>query len=277
VDEQVYIPLQEKLLRRELQKAGLEQLPDSFDGYLHFITRVLELNRANRGIAIKFEAAYFRSLKFSDPSQPEAESVYNRYHAGGEPSAADYTLFQDFVFRYLLREAGRLNLAVQIHTSVGIGDFFSLENGNILNLESILRDPRYEPVRFVLLHGGLPYEHQAIWLAARNNVFLDSSLDELYLYPSEFKDELKYWLSIYPEKIVFGSDAFPFNDALGAEESYWLGVRSARQALAGALAELVSESAFSEEQAIKIAHGYLHDTAARLYQPSAGAPSALSR
>ena len=133
-----------------------------------------------------------------------------------------------------------------------------------------MRDPRYDAVRFVLLHGGFPYEHQAIWLTARKNVFLDSSLIEFYLYPSEFKNVLKYWLSTYPEKVVFGSDAFPFNEALGAEEGYWLAVHSAREALAGALAELVSEHAFGEQEAMEIAHGYLHDNAAALYHLAAG-------
>ena len=267
-DEQVYIPLQEKLLARELQQAGLQQLPKSFDGYLQFISRILELNRRHGAVSIKFEAAYFRSLKFSDPSEEQARAVYQRFRGSGVPPAAGYTLFQDFIFRYLLREAGRLNLAVQIHTSVGPGDFFNLENGNVLNLENVLRDPRYDSVRFVLLHGGFPYEHQAIWLTARKNVFLDSSLVELYLYPAEFKNVLKYWLSIYPDKLVYGSDAFPFNEALGAEECYWLAVHSAREALAGALAELVSEHAFTEQQALRFAHAYLHDTAATLYQPA---------
>lgn len=265
VDEQVYMPLQEKLLRRELRQAGLSSIPDSLDGYLAFVTKILELNRANGGIAIKFEAAYFRSLYFGDPSKPEVATVYEHYRKGGSPSPAEYTVFQDFIFRHLLREAGRLHLAVHIHTAVGIGEFFSLHNGNVLNLENVLRDPRYNAVTFVLLHGGLPYDRQAIWLAARKNVFLDSSLSDMYLYPSEFKEVLKYWLSIFPDKVSFGSDAFPFNDTLGAEEAYWLSVQSSREALAAALAELVSEHAFSREQAIRIAHGYLHDNAARLY------------
>jgi len=160
---------------------------------------------------------------------------------------------------------------VHFHTSVGIGDFFNLHNGDVLNFENVLRDPRYEQVTFVLLHGGFPNDRQAIWLAARKNVYLDSSLADLYLYPSEFKDVLKYWLSTYPDKVLFGSDAFPFNDALGAEEAYWLSVESSREALAAALAELVSEHAMSETQARQIARGYLHDNAAELYGGAARA------
>lgn len=265
-DEQVYIPLQEKKLKRELAQAGLEKLPGSLDGYLRFVSQIVERNQANGGIAMKFEAAYFRSLYFADPPREAAAAVYDRYVNGGIPSPADYTLFQDFVFRHLLHEAARLHLAVHFHTSVGIGDYFSLHNGNVLNLENVLRDPRYEGVTFVLLHGGFPYDREAIWLAARKNVYLDSSLADLYLYPSEFKNVLKYWLSTYPDKVLFGSDAFPFNDALGAEEAYWLSVESSREALAAALAELISEHALSETQALQIARGYLHDNAAHLYR-----------
>jgi hypothetical protein len=65
--------------------------------------------------------------------------------------------------------------------------------------------------------------------------------------------------------MMFGSDAFPFNDALGAEESFWLAANTSRTALAGALAELVSEHAISEDKALELAHLYLHDTAAKLY------------
>lgn len=265
-DEQVYMPLQEKKLKRELKQAGLQGLPAPLDGYLRFVTRILELDRDKGGIAIKFEAAYFRSLYFSDPPQAEAAAIYGRYRAGGMPKPGEYTVFQDFIFRYLVREAGRLHLAVHFHTAVGIGDFFNMHNGNVMNLENVLRDPRYDSVTFVLLHGGFPHDRESIWLAARKNVFIDSSLVELYLYPSEFKNVLKYWLTIFPDKVVFGSDAFPFNEALGAEESYWLAVESSRQALAAALAELVSEHAFSQQQAMNIARGYLHDNAARLYK-----------
>jgi uncharacterized protein len=266
IDEQTYIPLQEKQLRRELRTAGLDAPPATFDDYLKFVTRAVEADKRAGSIALKFEAAYFRSLSFSDPTRDQAAAVFKRFRSGGAPSEQEYAPFQDYVFRYLLMEAARLQLAAHFHTSVGIGDFFSLHRGNVLNLENILRDPRYEQVRFVLLHGGFPYDREAIWLASRKNVFLDSSLVDLYLYPSAFKLVLKYWLSIYPEKVLFGSDAFPFNETLGAEEAYWLSIRSSREALAGALAELVAEGAFSRSRAMQIARGYLHDNAAKLYR-----------
>jgi uncharacterized protein len=204
-------------------------------------------------------------MKFGDPTREEAQDVYERFVSGGIPSEKEYRTFQDYIFRYLVLEGGRLHLPVHIHTAVGIGDYFNISEGNVLNLENILRDPRYSATTFVLLHGGYPYEREAIWLAAEKNVYLDSSFMEIATYPSEFKQSLKQWLETFPDKITFGSDAFPYNETLGAEESYWLGVESSRTALAAALAEMVSEGEVSEAQALKLAHGYLHDNAVALY------------
>jgi uncharacterized protein len=265
-DEGVYIPLQEKLLHRWMQQESVGKLPGSFGDYLKFVSQVLEDNSKRGGIAMKFEVAYFRPTTFSDPVRSVVEDIYQRYVAGGIPSEKEYRAFQDFIFRYLVQEGGRLHLPVHIHTAVGIGDYFNLTESNIMNLESVLRDPRYASTTFVMIHGGYPLEREAIWLAAMKNVYLDSSFGELVQYPAAFKDTLKMWLETFPDKITFGTDCFPYNQVLGAEESYWLGVHSSRTALAAALAEMISENEITESRAIELAHAYLHDTAVKLYE-----------
>jgi len=265
-DLAVNVPLQEKKLHNELSQEGLRQLPATFDDYLQFATHLLEDNKRRGGVGIKFEIAYFRSLHFDDPPKQIAEGIYAKYRSGGTPSATEYKDFQDYLFRYLIGEAGRLHLPVQIHTAVGIGDYYSVSQGTALQLENVLRDPRYNSTTFVLLHGGYPFQQQAIWLTTRSNVYLDSSLMELYLYPADLKNVLRDWLLLFPEKVVFGSDAFPFSEAVGAEESYWIAVRSARTALAAALTEMILNHEITEQQAMTFAHGYLHDNAAKLYK-----------
>ncbi len=264
-DEAVYLPLQEKKLHYELAQEGQISLPPNFDDYLRFVSHLLEDNQRQGGVAIKFEIGYFRSLHFDDPPQAQVAAVYAKYRAGGVPSEREYKDFQDCLFRYLVREAGRLHLPVHIHTAVGTGDFYNLTGSTALNLENVLRDPRYDGTTFVLLHGGYPFQEQAIWLAARKNVYLDSSLMELYLYPADFKTALRHWLLLFPDKVVFGSDAFPFSDAVGAEESYWIAVRTTRISLAAALAEMVVNHELTEERALALARGYLHDNAAGIY------------
>ena len=268
-DEEVYIPLQEKMLHRWMQQENVTKLPASFADYLTFISRTLEDNQKKGGIAMKFEVAYFRSTKFGDPTREQAEDVYKRFVDGGVPSAEEYKTFQDYIFRYLVTEGGRLHLPVHIHSAVGIGDYFSLSESGIMNLENVLRDPRYSGTTFVMIHGGYPFEREAIWLAAVKNVYMESSYQEIVMYPSEFKHSLKQWLETFPDKITFGTDCFPYNDVLGAEESYWLGVQSGRTALAAALAEMVSMGEVSEPKALDMAKAFLHDTATGIYEGKA--------
>jgi hypothetical protein len=264
-DEEVYIPLQEKMLHRWMQQEGVGKLPANFSDYLEFIVRVLADNQKKGGIAMKFEVAYFRPTTFSDPTREQAEDIYKQYASGGVPSEKDYRTFQDYIFRFLVSLGGRLNLPVHIHTAAGIGNYFNFSQSNVMNLESVVRDPRYHSTIFVLIHGGYPLEREAIWLAALKNVYLDSSLGELIQYPSAFKGTLKMWLETFPEKITFGTDCFPYNEVLGAEESYWLGAQSSRMALAAALAEMISENEITETRALELAHAYLHDNAVKLY------------
>jgi hypothetical protein len=266
-DEALYLHLQERVLHRYMKQEGVSNLPGDLAGYEALIRNIVADNQKRGGVAMKFEAAYFRSLYFSDPSRDEVEPIYRKYHAGGIPTNDEYRIFEDYVFRRLLDSALAFHVPVHFHSAVGIGDYYNLRNGNGLQLENVLRDPRYSGVTFVLLHGCYPWERQSIWLAAMKNVYLDSSFMELIMYPAALKDSLRQWLEVFPDKIVFGTDAFPFNDALGAEVTFWFGVNSARKALAAALAEMVAEGEVTEARALELAHGYLHDNAAKLYPP----------
>jgi hypothetical protein len=167
----------------------------------------------------------------------------------------------------MTREGGCLHLPVDIHTAMGIGEYFNLSQSNIMTLESVLRDPRYASTTFVVIHGGYPLGREAVWLAAMKNVYLGSSFGEFAQYPSAFKDTLKMWLETFSDKITFDTDCFPYNQELGAEESYWLGgVQSWRSALTTPLAETILEGEITEARALEFAHSCLHDTAVKLYQ-----------
>ncbi len=265
-DMGVYVPLQEKMLNRWKKQEGVEGLPSDLAGYEAFVRRTMTDNQQKHsGVAIKFEAAYFRTLHFTDPPRGHAEAIYNKYRAGGQPTPGEYRVFQDYIFRVMVDQAGQLHLPMHFHSCVGIGDYFSLHNGNVLNLENVVRDQRYKNVTFVLIHGGWPYEREAALMTAVKNVYLDTSFQSEMLYPSQFKEVLKQLLTLYPDKMMYGSDAFPFNDALGAEESMWLAARTTRTGLAAALAELVEEGAITDSKALELARNYLHDNAARLY------------
>jgi hypothetical protein len=266
-DQAAFMPMQTKLIQRFRSQAGLNTWPASLGDYLAFVSRTLEDHRRRGAIAMKFEVAYFRTFVFDDPTRDQASGIYDKYRAGGVPSAAEYKAFQDFMFRFLVTEGGRLHLPVHIHSSAGAGDYFSVSGVNVLNLENILRDPRYLSTTFVLIHGGYPFYREAILLASMKNVYLDSSgTGSFDLYPDAFKEVLRTWLTQYPDKITFGSDAFPLDEHIGAERIYWFGVHNARTALTAALAEMIAAHEIPESRALPMARAYLHDTAAALYK-----------
>lgn len=265
-DRAVYFPIQEKALHRYMAQAGATQLPADLAGYEALISRVIAQDKQQGAVAIKFEAPYFRSLvNISDPPREKVEGIYRKYYSGGVPSAEEYLVFQDYVFRYLIAQAGTQHVEVHIHSAVGAGNYYYLREGNAMNLENILRDTRYKDTIFVLIHGGYPYDRESIWLAALPNVYLDSSEFVLLVYPAEYSHILKNWFEIYPEKIVFGSDCFPYTREVAVPETYWLAIHTARTASAAALAEMVAEGEISEAKALDIARDYFHDTTAKLF------------
>jgi hypothetical protein len=265
-DRAVYFPIQEKALHRYMSQAGLLQLPPDLAGYEGLIRRVIEQDKQQGAVAIKFEAPYFRSLvNISDPSRDQADSIYRKYVAAGVPSSDDYRVFQDYIFRYLVAQAGPLHLEVHVHSAVGSGNYYHLREGNAMDLENILRDPKYKDTTFVMIHGGFPYDRESIWLAALPNVYLDSSEFITLVYPGEYSRVLKLWFETFPEKVVFGSDAFPYTREVNVPETYWLAIHTARTAAAAALAEMVSQGEISEPRALEIAREYFHDTTAKLF------------
>ena len=263
-DYNVFFSSEEKLLKRYLDQVETPR-PRTFDAYLRFVHESLGRLKADGAIAVKFEVAYLRSLRFDDPPQRIARRVYERYRSTTEVPIDEYRDLQDYLFRYVLREVTRLGLPVHIHTGMGVGNAFQLNDARPLQLENILSDPQYRQTTFVLLHGGYPFTQEAILLASKPNVYVDpSGFMTLVLYPSDLAPVLKEWLSLYPEKVLFGTDAEVLGE-IGAEETYWLATETGRQALAMALSEMVQEERCDESEALRLARLVLHDNAAKLY------------
>ena len=263
-DSALFFASEEKLLRRYFEQVETAR-PRAFEAYLRFLHESLGRLKADGAVAVKFEAAYLRSLRFDDPSGRQARRIYERYRSTTEVPVEEYRDLQDYLFRYLLREVTKLGLPVQVHTGFGIGNAFRLGDAHPLQLENILSDAEYRQTTFVLLHGGYPFTQETLLLAAKPNVYVDASALSLVLYPHDLAKILKDWLTFYPEKILFGTDAMVVDEVIGAEETYWLATETIRQALALALSEMVQEGRCDEAEALRMARLILHDNAAKLY------------
>jgi predicted TIM-barrel fold metal-dependent hydrolase len=255
------------LLKRYLSDLKLKAVPLSLKEYLaRVVTPTLERQRNGGAVAVKFEAAYLRRLDFGEATEAEAARVYARYARGGAPAAAEYKPLQDFLFRYVAREAGRLGMAVHIHTGGGVGAYFNLTGSNPMLLESALSDPALRKTNFVLVHGGWPFAAQAGALILKPNVYADFSAQTFLRSPRALAATLREWLEFAPDKVMFGTDAFALTPEVGWEEVGWLSNRTGRQALALALTGMLRDGEITRARASELARMVLRENAARLYE-----------
>src|SRR5712692_6230064 len=265
-DYAAFYPGEERLLKRYLADLTLASLPLSLDEYLQkVVTATLERQKQNGAVAVKFEAAYLRKLDFDNPDETKARAVYARFVKGGEPPVADYKALQDFLFYYVAREAGRLGLAVHIHCIEGAGGFYRQSGSNPLLLESVFNDLALRKTNFVVVHGGYPFTKEMGSLLSKPNVYADFSAQTFFCYPRELSEILRNWLESYPDKVLFGTDAFSFGPAVDWGEVAWLSNTTARQALAIALTGMMNDGEITRERASELARMVLRENARRLY------------
>ena len=114
-DRHVFFTDEEAILKRYIAKPAA-----TLDAYAAQVTATIETMKREGVVGVKFEMAYLRTLEV-DPGVPHdtAAALYARYAKGGTPSRVDYKKLQDFLFRHIAKEAGRLSLPVQIHTMAG--------------------------------------------------------------------------------------------------------------------------------------------------------------
>ena len=265
-DRKFFYEQEEMLLRRDLAALGLAGLPATLEQYLgRVVAPALARRKRDGAVAVKFVAAYLRPLDFADVPRAEAARVYARYARGGSPPWAEYRKLQDFLFRHLAREAGRLGLAVHIHAGSGCGHYFSLSGARPLLLESVLNDPTLRKTNFVLVHGGTPFVKETEFLIEKPNVYADFSAQTFLLTPQALSRVLRDLLEYEPEKVLFGTDASPATPEVGWEESAWMTNKTAREALAIALTGMMKDGDITRERAAELARMVMRENAARLY------------
>lgn len=272
-DRKFFYSREEMLLQRYLKDQNLSAVPATLQEYTSkVITPTLESQKKNGAVAIKFEAAYLRTLDFGaiplDQAQyqNEAQQIYSRYVKGGVPPKSDYLKLQDYLMRYIAREAGRIGLPVHFHTGGGCGTYFMLEGSNPALLDSLLNDASLRKTTFVLLHGGAgAFTKYVAYQLMKPNVYTDFSEQTWLISTRKLSEVVRDFLEWYPEKTLFGTDLYPNTPEIDWEEIGWQTTQSAREALAIALTGMIQDGEITRERALQLAHMVLHDNAAKLY------------
>ena len=266
-DKKLFFPLEEKVRARDLHESGVAALPATLDEYLgQVVLPTLERQRKAGAIAQKFEIAYLRGFNFTNPTREQAAQVYARWIGRQVPPTDDYKLLQDFLFRYIAQQCGRLGMAVHLHTMSGGGGYFGIAGANPLLLEPLFNDPTLRKTSFVMLHGGWPFVREAGALLQKPNVYLDLSQQALTFPPRTLATWLREWLETFPDKVLFGTDGYPFSESMGWEEATWIAAKNARQALGVALTGMLADGEITRPRAEQLAKDVLTDNATKLYR-----------
>ena len=265
-DTRSLYPLEATLLRRYLHDLGIARLPRTLDAYVTSVVfPALRRQRQGGAVAVKFEAAYLRPLDFDLPDTARARRVYARYVAGGTPTRAEYKALEDYLFRAIAREAGRLGLPVQIHVLETFGGFYSPRGSAPHLLEPAFNDSTLRHTKFIIVHGGWPLIAETQGEISKPNVYADISMIDDILSPTVLAGVLRQWLGEYPEHVLFGTDAFDGGVEQGWEQVAWVGSTTARRALAIALTGMMRDGEITRDRAQQLARMVLRENAAAVY------------
>ena len=150
-------------LRRFLSEGKAAAIPPDLAGYVRFVDETLRRWQKQGAVAVKFFDAYLRTLRIADVPEAQAADLYAK--GIKTPLARDeYLALQDFLWRHILLEAGKLTLPVHIHSSLGVPPFLRSLESDVRNLEDVLTDVRFfaTPIgtdtrrRALVRHRGLP-------------------------------------------------------------------------------------------------------------------------
>ena len=84
--------------------------------------------------------------------------------------------------------------------------------------------------------------------------------------PRTMSQWLREWLELYPEKILYATDAYPFSSSMGWEEAAFIANQNIRTSLGMALTGMMNDKQITESQAEKLARKVLRENAESLYK-----------
>lgn len=229
---------------------------NTLDNYLDELDKEIDGWRSQGVVGMKTAIAYTSGLSVSDPSETEARASFRRKN---DMSEEDFRIVHDFAFHHVLQACRRNDLPVVVHTGFQIWGHASLAQANPMLFHSVLVDPRYCDMTFVLLHGGNPYVGETTYLAGMfPNVILDFTWIG-WMTPARFRPALAEWLVTVPhDRICWGSD--------GGGPEYIVGVDSLmRPLIADVVEKAVLDRMIDEKYALEFIDNSYYRTPKRVF------------
>ena len=207
-------------------------------------------------VAFKDQSAYQRTLDYGNPTQADAEEVFNWFMADPRRTAAypdGVKPLDDYLFHEFMRMARDLDLPVQIHTGHMAGIRNDIAKTNAVGLTRLIE--LHREVQFDLFHANWPYSGELLYLAKNYpNIAIDfcwaNIIDPIYC-----QRMFQQAISAVPHGKIHGYGS----DFGGQVDRAWAHASIARDNIAIALAELVEADWFDLDAAKQIAHAWLFD------------------
>lgn len=234
--------------------------------YLDAVDALLNRYVREGMVATKLGHAYWRTLDCGKPTFFEAEQAFNRLMLSSleeSVSQEESRPLQDYLIHFIIQRSVAYGLPIQIHT--GHHETSVSSNGNIITnskvtgLLPLLLE--YPEAKFVLLHCGLPYEHEYMSIAKNfPNVYADFTWVYI-ISPTAAKRILHQTIEMVPQTKIqgFGGD-YNFIEGTYAHQ------KLARKVLADVLTEKVAEGALDEAEAMDFADRVLRKNLIDIYK-----------
>jgi len=201
--------------------------------------------------ALKCAIAYHRTLDFTRDDPAAVKAAFGK--SGGALTPEDRLLFGNYIFHRCCELACELGVPLQLHSGLG-----KLPDTNpMLAVPTIAR---HEKTRFVLLHAGFPWLHEAAGIS-HNHVNTCASLTWVPLIsPHAARQALNLFLDCAPSvrTITWGSDCWTPEESIGA-------LRAWQQTVAHVLDEKLATRTLTAPQALKLAERLMRGNVREVY------------
>lgn len=263
---------------RKREALGVTEAPATLDRFIEDVVFASLKDVKDKGaVGIKFNTPYSRSLDFGDHAKSDVEPLYIKGLKQGGLGPDEHKVVQDYIFRKMVVQAGKHDLAVQMHTGYGVQAHFRIAGSNPLLMEPVFREA--SGTRFLMLHGAWPFVTDAVALMGFPNVYNDFSCADIYQYPRSLAGQIRQALEWFPEKLMYGTDAYSdwafgmlsgipsnANPLHGWEEKLWIIDRTGRQALGLALSGMVDDGVISHKVAETYIEWVMRDTVTNFHK-----------
>jgi uncharacterized protein len=250
-----------------------QQVPFAYDAYESFADFVeafntqLDAEAAKRGFRFfKSIIAYRTGLKLTLPTEAAASAAWN-----GRPGTreAGEKVLRDFLFHQTALRALEHDVAFQVHTGHTSHDQ-PWANANPIEMTLFLNQPQMDQVRFVLVHGGYPFNTEAGYITSiYPHVFLDLSLMIPWSSIGVAR-RIEETLEFAPtSKVMYGSDG------IMVPELFWISAHMVRKALGKVLDGFIADEILDPDEAMEVARDILYRTAERVYNVSIATAATL--